>query len=192
MTVSRPPLSSPRPFAPWLPLKIVPSSTSCGLLLKTRSSWTRALLKTGSSSPLTLKRPPVRLGATGGRIRWLPIQHFSSRPFGTLRVQVQLDRVFSVSKSNRTQKEDGGCKRRLFSAETPSPTGGQKQRVANSCGFGVHPLLIPYDWRRSAQRVERADGFVAARALAAMLVVILWPAQLPCDAQRNYRYTYLV
>ena len=75
---------------------------------------------------------------------------------------------------------------------SPSPTGGQKQRVANSCGFGVHPLLIPYDWRRSAQRVERADGFVAARALVAMLVVILWPAQLPCDAQRNYRYTYLV
>ena len=119
---------------------------------------------------------PVRLGATGGRIRQLPIQHFSSRPFGTLRAQVQLDRVFSVSKSNRTQKVDDGCKRRLFSAETPSPTGGQKQRVGNSCGFGVHPLLIPYDWRRSAQRVERAGGFVAARALVAMLVVILWPA----------------
>ncbi len=75
---------------------------------------------------------------------------------------------------------------------SPSPTGGQKQRVANSSGFGVHLLLIPYDWRRSAQRVERADGFVAARALVAMLVVILWPAQLPCDVQRNYRYTYLV
>ena len=100
---------------------------------------------------------------------------------------------FSISKSHRTQKVDGGCKRRQFSAETPSPTGGQKQRVVNSCGFGVHPLLIPYDWRRSAQRVVARGRFCCRpRALVAMLVVILWPAQLPCDAQRNYRYTYLV
>ena len=64
-----------------------------------------------------------------------PIQRFFSRPLGAFRTQVQLDRIFSIVKSNWTQKVDDGCKRSLFSAETPSPTGGQKQRVVNSCGL---------------------------------------------------------
>ena len=50
-------------------------------------------------------------------------------------IKVQLELVFSAAKFNWTQKVDGGCKRRLFSAETPSPIRGQKQRVVNSCGL---------------------------------------------------------
>lgn len=43
-------------------------------------------------------------------------------------IKVQLELVFSAAKFNWTQKVDGGCKRRLFSAETPSPTEAQKQQ----------------------------------------------------------------
>ena len=155
--------------------------------LDSRSAENRLQFTSNAKNGLRLDLAPPEAGYASSLSSTFP--HGRSEPSG---LKFNWTAYFSISKSNRTQKVEGGCKRRQFSAETPSPTGGQKQRVANSCGFGVHPLLIPYDWRRSAQRDERADGFVAARALVAMLVVILWPAQLPCDAQRNYRYTYLV
>lgn len=47
-------------------------------------------------------------------------------------IKIQLELVFSAAKFNWTQKVDGGCKRRLFSAEAPSPTEAQKQQACQS------------------------------------------------------------
>lgn len=155
--------------------------------LDSRSAENRLQFTSNAKNGLRLDLAPPEAGYASSLSSTFP--HGRSEPSG---LKFNWTAFLTSPIPTGTQKVDGVCKRRLFSAGTPSPTGGQKQHVANSCGFGVHPLLIPYDWRRSAQRVERADGFVAARALVAMLVVILWPAQLPCDAQRNYRYTYIV
>ena len=112
------------------------SSTSCGLLLKTRSSWTwrsaenRLQFTSNAKNGLRLELAPPEAGYASSLSN--AFSRGLSEPSG---LKFNWTAFLASPSPTGPKKVDGGCKRRLFSAETPSPTGGQKQRVVNSCGL---------------------------------------------------------